>query len=109
VLLDYPTAVAWCSSSSLMPTPYGMRGGYRATFADAVLEYTMRAGFTGQGPSTLTEYTDAGERSVPLSQDSPYAQMIDHVLACCVATPITASPRPARCPRCSSRSTSTTG
>src|SRR5215211_1034585 len=82
VLLDYPTAVARCSSSSLMPTPYGMRGGYRATFADTVLEYTMRAGFTAQGPSTLTEYTDAGERTLPLSQGSPYAQMIDHVLAC---------------------------
>jgi hypothetical protein len=82
VLLDYPGAVARWSSSSLMPKPYGMRGGYRATFTGAVLEHTMRAGFTGQGPSTVTEYTDGGERAVELPQESPYAQMIDHVLAC---------------------------
>ena len=36
-----------------MPRPYGIRGGWRAPFAGAVLEYTMRAGFTGQGPATL--------------------------------------------------------
>ena len=71
-----------CTSSSLMPQPYGMRGGYRATFTDAVLEYAMRAGFTGQGPSTLTEYTTDGERPIELPGTSPYAAMIDHVLAC---------------------------
>jgi hypothetical protein len=33
-----------CASSSLMPQPYGVHGGWRATFTGAVLEYTMRAG-----------------------------------------------------------------
>jgi UDP-N-acetylglucosamine 3-dehydrogenase len=44
VILGYPYAIARCTSSSLMPQPYGMRGGWRATFTGAVLEYTMRAG-----------------------------------------------------------------
>src|SRR5207244_1079215 len=49
VVLGYPDSIARCASSSLMPRPYGVRGGWRATFAGAVLEYVMRAGFTGQG------------------------------------------------------------
>jgi hypothetical protein len=70
-------------SSSLMPQPHGVRGGWRATFTSAVLEYTMRAGFTGHGPSTLTEHTAGGERAIDLPTASPhYAAMIDHVLAC---------------------------
>jgi len=48
VILGYPHAIARCASSSLMPMPYGMRGGWRATFTSGVLEYAMRAGFTGQ-------------------------------------------------------------
>jgi predicted dehydrogenase len=47
VVLGYPHAVARCASSSLMPRPYGMRGGWRATFTGAVLEYAMLAGVTG--------------------------------------------------------------
>jgi predicted dehydrogenase len=82
VLLDYADTVARCTSSSLMPDPYQMRGGYRATFPQAVLEYTMQAGFTGQGPATLTEFTATGAHPVELPQVSPYAEMIDHVLAC---------------------------
>jgi hypothetical protein len=82
VVLGYSDGIARCASSSLMPKAYGMRGGYRATFTGAVLEYTMRAGFTGQGPSTLTEYTTDGERAIELPTTSPYAAMIDHVLAC---------------------------
>lgn len=82
VVLGYPHAIARCTSSSLMPKVYGMRGGYRATFTGAVLEYTMRAGFTGQGPSSLTEYTADRERPIELPSASPYAAMIDHVLAC---------------------------
>jgi predicted dehydrogenase len=82
VVLGYPHAIARCTSSSLMPRPYGMRGGWRATFTGAVLEYTMRAGFTGQGPATLTEYTADGERPIDLPAASPYEAMIDHVLAC---------------------------
>jgi predicted dehydrogenase len=83
VVLGYPHAIARCSSSSLMPPPYGMRGGWRATFPGAVLEYAMRAGFTGEGPSSLTEYTADWERPIDLPAASPpYAAVIDHVLAC---------------------------
>jgi predicted dehydrogenase len=82
VLLGYPNAVARCTSSALMPAPYGVRGGWRATFTGGVLEYAMRAGFTGHGPATLTEHTAAGEQTVDLPDTSPYAAMIDHVLAC---------------------------
>jgi predicted dehydrogenase len=83
VLLGYPHAIARCTSSSLMPRPYGVRGGWRATFTGAVLEYTMRAGFTGHGPATLTEHTAEGEQPIDLPTGSPsYAAVIDHVLAC---------------------------
>ena len=82
VAFGYPHAIARCTSSSLMPQPYGIRGGFRATFTNAVLEYAMRAGFTGQGPSTLTEYTPDGDQSIDLPTTNPYAAMIDHMLAC---------------------------
>jgi predicted dehydrogenase len=83
VILGYPNAIARCASSSLMPQPYGIRGGWRATFTGAVLEYAMRAGFTGHGPSILTEYTADGERPIDLPDAGPpYAAMIGHVLAC---------------------------
>jgi predicted dehydrogenase len=82
VVLSYPDAFARCTSSSLMPQPYGMRGSWRATFPGAVLEYATSAGFTGQGAATLTEHTAAGERAIELPTTSPYAAMIDHVLAC---------------------------
>jgi hypothetical protein len=65
-----------------MPRPYEIRGGWRATFTGAVLEYAMRAGFTGQGPATLTEHTADGEHPVSLPAVSPIEAMIDHVLAC---------------------------
>jgi hypothetical protein len=45
VLLGYPDTVVRCTSSALMPKPYGMRGG-RAAFPGAVLEYATSAGFT---------------------------------------------------------------
>ena len=48
-----------------------MRGGWRATFTGAVLEYAMRAGFTGQGPAILTEYTAEGENLIDLPAASP--------------------------------------
>jgi predicted dehydrogenase len=83
VLLGYPEAFARCTSSSLMPQPYGVRGGWRATFPGAVLEYAMRAGFTGQGPATLTEITANRERPIDLPDTGPpYAAVIDHTLAC---------------------------
>jgi hypothetical protein len=39
-----------------------MRGGWRATFTGGVLEYAMRAGFTGQArpPSPSTPVTAKG-------------------------------------------------
>jgi predicted dehydrogenase len=82
VILDYPRAIARCSSSALMPQPYGVRGGWRATFTGVVLEYAMRAGFTGHGPATLIEHTSDGAREIDLPSANPYAAMIDHVLAC---------------------------
>jgi predicted dehydrogenase len=84
VLLGYPEAFARCTSSSLTPQPYGMRGGWRATFPGAVVEYAMRAGFTGQGPATLTEVTADRERPpIDLPEAGPaYAAVIDHTLAC---------------------------
>jgi predicted dehydrogenase len=82
VVLGYPDAFARCASSSLMPRPYQMHGGWRATFTGAVLEYDMRAGFTGQGPATLTEHTADGKHPIDLPAASPYETMIDHVLAC---------------------------
>jgi len=82
VLLIYQNAFARCTSSSLMPRPYDVRGGWRATFASGVLEYAMRAGFTGQGLATLTEHTADGEKPIDLPTASPYEAMIDHILAC---------------------------
>jgi predicted dehydrogenase len=82
-LLGYPQAFARCTSSSLMPQPYEVRGGWRATFPGAVLEYTMSAGFTGHGQATLTEVTTDGERPIDLPDTGPpYAAAIDHTLAC---------------------------
>jgi predicted dehydrogenase len=62
----YPDAIARVSGSSLMPQPYGARGGYRATFTGGVLEHNFAAGFTGQVPSPVVhEYTDNGHRELP--------------------------------------------
>jgi hypothetical protein len=83
LLTGYPQAFARCASSSLMPQSYGVRGGWRATFPSAVLEYAMRARFTGQGPATLTEVTADRERPIDLPDAGPpYAAAIDHALAC---------------------------
>ncbi len=83
VLLGYPQAFARCTSSSLMPQPYQVRGGWRATFPRAVLEYAMRAGFTGESSSSLTEVTAEAERPIDLPDTGPpYAAVIDHTLAC---------------------------
>jgi predicted dehydrogenase len=71
VLFGYSDAIARISSSALMPQPYGMRGGWRATFTDGVLEYAICAGFTGQGPVSVTEHTADGERPIELADTSP--------------------------------------
>jgi hypothetical protein len=56
VVLSYPNAFARLSGSALMPQPYGMRGGWRATFTDGLLEYAMSAASPdkGQPPSPST-------------------------------------------------------
>lgn len=80
----YPNAVARVSGSSLMPMPYGSRGGYRATFTGGVLEYAFTAGYTGQPAApVVVEYTEQGRKELTPDADEPYtAAMIDHVLAC---------------------------
>jgi len=43
----------------------------------------MRAGFTGQGPATLTEVSADRERHIDLPDAGPpYTAVIDHTLAC---------------------------
>jgi UDP-N-acetylglucosamine 3-dehydrogenase len=83
VVLTYPGAVAQCSASSLMPRAYGLRGGYRAVFHDAVLESTWTAGFDGRPSTALTEYTEEGRRDIELPAVDAYAAVIDHAIACC--------------------------
>jgi predicted dehydrogenase len=79
----YPDAIVRVSGSSLMPGPYGVRGGYRATFTGGVLEHGFVAGFTGQAPQPVVhEYTDKGHRELPADGPDAYTAMIDHVLAC---------------------------
>jgi UDP-N-acetylglucosamine 3-dehydrogenase len=82
VMLTYPDTHVECSATALMPKPYGVRGGYLATFDDAVLESAWTAGWDGRPTGTLTEYSDAGARELPLPQTNSYAAVIDHVLDC---------------------------
>ena len=72
-----------CGASALLPKPYGMRGGYRATFTDATIESSWSAGWDGRPTTTLIEYTEQGQRVVDLPARDAYAAVIDHVLACC--------------------------
>ena len=62
---------------------FGEGGRALAGEPGAVLEYAMRAGFTGQGPATLTEVTPGGEQPINLPDTGPpYAAAIGHTLAC---------------------------
>jgi predicted dehydrogenase len=83
VLLGYPGRIVRCSASALLPKPYGMRGGYRAVFADAAVESSWTAGYDGRPTTTLTEYTEQGQRAVDLPARDAYAAVIDHVVASC--------------------------
>ena len=83
VLLGYPSAMVRCGASALLPKPYGMRGGYRATFTDAAMESRWTAGWDGRPTTTLVEYTEQGQREVDLAARDAYAAVIDHVLAWC--------------------------
>lgn len=80
--LSYPNAIARCSGSSLMPDNYGSRGGFRATFTDAVLDSTFTQNFDGKPTASVTTYTAEGVTVTELPSGDPYAPMIDHVLAC---------------------------
>jgi predicted dehydrogenase len=83
VLLGYPGAVVRCGASALLPKAYGMRGGYRAVFTEGAIESDWTAGYDGRPTTTLTEYTEQGQREVDLPARDAYASVIDHVLACC--------------------------
>lgn len=83
VLLTYSGTIVHCSASALMPKPYGIRGGWRAVFSDAVLESTWTAGYDGRPATTLTEFTDRGTRDIDLATIDAYTAVIDHVIACC--------------------------
>jgi predicted dehydrogenase len=83
VLLGYPTAIVSCSASALLPKPYGMRGGYRAVFTDVAIESSWTAGYDGRPTTTLTEYTEQGQREVDLPARDAYAAVVDHMIACC--------------------------
>jgi len=84
ILLGYPGAIVRCSASALLPKPYGMRGGYRAVFTDAAIESSWTAGWDGRPTTTLSEYTEQGQREIDLPARDAYAAVIDHVLACCL-------------------------
>jgi predicted dehydrogenase len=82
VLLAHPGAIAQCSASSLMPTPYGVQGNWRAVFTGGVLESTWTAGYEGRARAALTDYTVQGSRSIELPETDAHAAVIDHVIAC---------------------------
>ena len=83
VVLGYPAAIVRCSASALLPKPYGMRGGYRAVFAEGAIESSWTAGYDGRPTGMLTEYTEQGQREVDLPARDAYAAVVDHVIACC--------------------------
>ncbi len=83
VLFTYPGTIVHCSASALMPKPYGVRGGWRAAFTDAVVESTWTAGYDGRPTTTLTEFTDHDARDIDLPAVDAYTAVIDHVIACC--------------------------
>jgi predicted dehydrogenase len=83
VLLIYPDTIVHCSASALMPKPYGLRGGWRASFTDAAVESTWTAGYDGRPTTTLTEFTDHDAHDLDLPTVDAYTAVIDHVIACC--------------------------
>ena len=72
-----------CSASALLPKPYGVRGGYRAVFTQGAIESRWTAGYDGRPTTTLTEYTEQGQREVDLPARDASTAVIDHVIACC--------------------------
>src|ERR671925_1489513 len=62
------------------PTGFGAAGG--PPFADALLESNFTADWDGRASTTLTEYTEEGERGIDLPSIDLYTAVIDHVIAC---------------------------
>ncbi|MFI6999293.1 Gfo/Idh/MocA family protein [Nocardia sp. NPDC050175] len=79
--LTYPDAFVRDTVSSLMPMPWGARGGYTATFTGGVLEATSTMSFDGKPTGTVTAYTADGVHELALASADQYSAMIDHVLA----------------------------
>lgn len=65
-----------------MPRPYGLRGGSRATFSDAVLESKWMAGYDGRPSTTLINYTEQGALTIDLPRLGFLHRVIEHVRAC---------------------------
>lgn len=79
--LTFATAFARDSISSLMPTSWGARGGYIATFERGVLESTSTMTRVGKVTGAVTAYTADDARELTLPPADQYTAMIDHVLA----------------------------
>ncbi|MCU1641589.1 MAG: hypothetical protein JWN03_1864 [Nocardia sp.] len=79
--LTYENAFVRDTVSSLMPMPWGARGGYTATFTGGVLESTSTMGYDGKPTGTLTAYTPDGAHELTLAPADQYSAMIDHVFA----------------------------
>ncbi|MEV2274428.1 Gfo/Idh/MocA family oxidoreductase [Nocardiopsis sp. NPDC049922] len=81
-VMGFDGAIARDSVSSLMPMPWGARGGYTATFEGGVLESVATMGFDGRPSGSVTAHTAEGARELELPAADQYTAMIDHVLAC---------------------------
>jgi predicted dehydrogenase len=79
--MSFARAFARTSVSSLMPMPWGARGGYTATFTDGALDAASTMGFDGTPTGTVTAYTADGARELDLPPADQYTAMISHVLA----------------------------
>jgi hypothetical protein len=79
--MGFDGAFARTSVSSLMPTAWGARGDYTATFTDGVLDAAPTMGFDGKPTGTVTAYTADGARELDLPAADQYTAMIAHVLA----------------------------
>ncbi|AEW98106.1 MULTISPECIES: Gfo/Idh/MocA family protein [Streptomycetaceae] len=79
-VLSFDGAVARSSVSSLMPSTWGARGGYTATFEHGVLDASSTMGFDGRPTGTVTAYTPDGAGDLHLPPADQYTAMIGHVM-----------------------------
>lgn len=77
---SFVDAMARSSVSSLMPLSWGARGGFTATFEDAVLDVSSTMGFDGKPTSTATLYTTKATEQLELAPADQYTAMIGHVI-----------------------------